>query len=228
MHSITWRLVRWYASILSLILIICGSAALLSMRYLLFNEATREVKEAITTVRRITTPEEKNLDIPELTASIENDLIEVRITSPNGQALTSSSTMTGKVLISSYVGPPIIRNFQRQEFLLAGIKLAGGTLIQIARPLNQEAGFLNTLAGVFGLLILVGLLLAVIGGWLITRAALNPIQNLTRTARSITATDLARRITLTGTHDELYQLAETFNQMLDNGWSKGFKANRNF
>jgi len=125
------------------------------------------------------------------------------------------------------VGPPVLDSFQRQKVFLAGARLEGGTLVQIARPLNREDEFLEFLAKVLGLLILAGLLLAAIGGWMITRAALNPVQQLTRTARSISTTDLTRRIELTGPHDELYQLAETFNKMLDR-LENGFYSQQNF
>lgn len=227
MHSITWRLVRWYALILALILIICGSAAFFSMRYLLYNEAAREVKAAVTTVKKISTPEEKNLDAPELTASVENGILWVQITAANGKVINSSRALKNIVVAPGYVGPPVIYQIRGQKVFLAGARLAGGYLVHIARPLNREEGFLDTLGSVFGLLVLAGLILAAFGGWLITRAALNPVQNLIKTARNISATDLSRRIHLAGPHDELYQLGETLNQMLDR-LEKGFQSQQEF
>jgi signal transduction histidine kinase len=227
MHSISWRLVRWYALILALILLICGSAVFLSMRYLLFNEAAREVKAGLTTVKKIAVPEEKNLNVPELTTSIENGSLWVQITAPNGKILNSSSTLIGKSLAPGYVGPPVLYMFQGEKVFLAGAKLKGGTLVQIARPLHREEEFLEFLTKVLVLLIFAGLLLAAVGGWMITKAALNPIQQLIQTARSINTTDLALRIDLSGPHDELYQLALTFNQMLDR-LEQGFQSQQEF
>jgi signal transduction histidine kinase len=227
MRSITWRLVRWYAIILVLILMICGGAAFLSMRYLLYSEAAREVKAAIATIKKISTPEEKNLDAPELTASVENGILWVQITAPGGQILNRSRALEGMVLAPGYVGPPVIYRLRSGRVFLAGAKLSGGALVQIARPLNREEAFLKTLASVFGLLVLAGLILAAIGGWLITRAALKPVQNLTKTARGISTTDLSRRIALVGPHDELYHLGETFNQMLDR-LEQGFQSQQEF
>jgi signal transduction histidine kinase len=227
MQSITWRLVRWYTVILAAILIICGGAAFISMRYLLYNEAAREVKAAITTVKRISTPEEKNLDAPELTASIENGILWVQITTASGKVINNSHALKNAVIAPGYEGPPIIYRFHGQEVFLAGAKLAGGYLVEIARPLNREEGFLKLLAGVFGLLVLAGLILALFGGWLITRAAINPVHNLTKTARAISTTDLSQRIHLTGPHDELFQLGETLNQMLER-LEKGFQSQQEF
>ena len=65
-------------------------------------------------------------------------------------------------------------------------------------------------AGVGLVMLLIGSLLA---GWLANRI-LRPVAELNRTARSISETDLTQRIDLRG-HDEISQLAGTFNAMLD-------------
>lgn len=227
MHSITWRLVRWYSSILVFILIVCGIAAFFSMRYLLYNEAAREVEAGIATVKKIADPAEGDLDAPELTASVENGILWVQVTGPDGKVLNRSKPLKGIVLVPGFVGGPIIYHLKSSEVYLAGAKLQKGVYVQIARPLNREEDFLKTLAGVFGLLVLAGMLLAVLGGWMVTRAALNPIQHLTKTARSINTTDLTRRIELMGPNDELYQLGETFNRMLDR-LEQGFHNQQDF
>jgi two-component system OmpR family sensor kinase len=55
---------------------------------------------------------------------------------------------------------------------------------------------------------------------------LNPVRELTRTARRITGTDLSHRIPVAG-HDELSELGGTFNAMLDR-LDEGFKGQRQF
>jgi heavy metal sensor kinase len=60
----------------------------------------------------------------------------------------------------------------------------------------------------------VGLALAAVGGALIARAALAPVNLMARTARRITAEDLAQRVAASGSGDELDYLAETLNEML--------------
>ncbi len=52
-------------------------------------------------------------------------------------------------------------------------------------------------------------------GWYVAGLVLRPIERITAVARTITATDLNRRINLTGPDDELGQLADTFDDMLD-------------
>ena len=64
------------------------------------------------------------------------------------------------------------------------------------------------------MLIPLGVGLAALGGALIARAALRPVDRMTRTARRITAEDLSRRVERPGTGDEMARLAETLNGML--------------
>jgi len=59
------------------------------------------------------------------------------------------------------------------------------------------------------------LLLAGLGGFFLANRALSPIDRITRTAYSISATDLSRRINHVGPRDELGRLADTFDAMLD-------------
>lgn len=234
MRSITWRLTLWYTAILMAILITCGISAFWGMRYLLLTEAARKVEMAVATVQKLTGPEEQkgnyshvDLDDPELTASADNGILLVQITTPDGRVLNSSQALGNAVLAPGYNGPPVLDKFNEQDVLLAGAELTDGALVQVAYPISREKHFLGILTSVLGLLSLGGLVLAVAGGWVITRKALRPLQSLTNTARRISATDLSCRIALDGPRDELYILAETFNQMLDR-LEKGFRSQQEF
>ena len=91
--------------------------------------------------------------------------------------------------------------------------------VQVAESLTQ---FENTMAAVERLLLSAGLgalVLAVVVGWLLTRAALSPVARITETARHIAATgDYRRRLHVqpprVGHGDELFFLAATFNDMI--------------
>lgn len=234
MRSITWRLTFWYAGILMAILVLCGMAVFWVMRYLLFREAIREVQTTVTKIQSMTSPEQENgnynhldLDDPELAALADNGMLWMQITTPEGRVLNSSRALRDVALAPNYVGPPVLTKLNGQEVVLAGAQLSGNALVQVIRPLGEEKVFLEILAGVLGLLALVGLGLAVAGGWVITRAALRPVYSLIRTAQQISTTDLSRRIKLCGPKDELYTLAETFNQMLDR-LEQGFRSQQEF
>lgn len=76
-------------------------------------------------------------------------------------------------------------------------------------PGNQLHGLLTTL-----ILAGVGLLaLALLGGYWLADRAMRPVKSITQTARQISESDLTRRIHLDA-HDELGELADTFDEML--------------
>ncbi|RKS85749.1 signal transduction histidine kinase [Orbus hercynius] len=60
------------------------------------------------------------------------------------------------------------------------------------------------------------LLLAALGGFLITRWALKPIKNIAKAAKEIGAGDLSKRIKLDAAKDEIGELLTEFNHMADN------------
>jgi len=70
--------------------------------------------------------------------------------------------------------------------------------------------FLWVMAGIFP----VALLLAGGGGWILARKALQPVDQMTETARRISAEHLDRQVHGSGTGDELDRLAQTLNEML--------------
>ena len=77
----------------------------------------------------------------------------------------------------------------------------------LQRPFDEAV----VVTGVVGVaVLLIGSLLA----WRMAEGVLRPVASLTRTARSISETDLTQRIEVRG-HDELASLAATLNEMLD-------------
>jgi signal transduction histidine kinase len=90
-------------------------------------------------------------------------------------------------------------------------------MIQVARPLEQLQKNLGALQSTFLTVGAVGVLVSLIVGWLLARAALRPIDRLAATAHAIgAARDFTRRVPLDPhqRRDEVGRLAEDFNQML--------------
>jgi signal transduction histidine kinase len=60
-----------------------------------------------------------------------------------------------------------------------------------------------------------GLALASVVAFVVTGSALRPVERMRREADAISVTDLAKRLPVPGTHDEVGRLGETLNSLLD-------------
>ena len=87
-------------------------------------------------------------------------------------------------------------------------------IVQVGMSLRGVEGLLGRYLHTLLVLIPLGVGLAALGGALIARAALRPVDEMTRIARRITAEDLSRRVERPRTGDEMARLAETLNGML--------------
>jgi signal transduction histidine kinase len=91
--------------------------------------------------------------------------------------------------------------------------------VQVAESLSPLDATMSAVARLLASAGAAALLLAVVVGWLLTRAALSPVFRITETARHIAATgDYRQRLHVTpprlGHGDELFFLAATFNDMI--------------
>lgn len=86
--------------------------------------------------------------------------------------------------------------------------------IQVAASMHELLESLDFFQ--LALLISIPLLLVAVtgGGYWISRRALAPVDEITRTARSISIQNLSERLSVPPTGDELQRLSETLNQML--------------
>lgn len=87
-------------------------------------------------------------------------------------------------------------------------------LIVVGYPIGEIEALLEQF---FSFLIILGpsvLLLSTIGGWFLARASLHPVDEITRTAQDITASNLSRRLPVPKTNDEIGRLSETLNDMI--------------
>lgn len=99
--------------------------------------------------------------------------------------------------------------------------------LHIMKTISEQTHFLKNLVNSLLVTNLIGLLIAIISGTFISRKILHPIRDITDTAKEIEINDLGKRIALTGSNDELQELAKTFNYML-NRIQTGFEQQRRF
>ncbi|MBI3910159.1 MAG: HAMP domain-containing histidine kinase [Armatimonadetes bacterium] len=85
--------------------------------------------------------------------------------------------------------------------------------VQVARELGEYDRLVDGQLRTLLLLLPLSLCLAGVGGLFLTGRALRPVREVTRAAAQIGAEDLSRRLQIRG-HDELAELAATFNGMI--------------
>ncbi len=101
--------------------------------------------------------------------------------------------------------------------ILSAPVLEDGKVVGAVQIAASLAGVEATLQRLLVTLLLGGALLtgvAALGGYALAARALRPIDQMTRTARRISAEDLSARLNLPATDDEVGRLAATFDEML--------------
>lgn len=99
--------------------------------------------------------------------------------------------------------------------------------IVVSRPLAPVLEDLDTDQRILLLAVPTGLLLAGIGGWFLIRKNLAPALAMSEQAHQIGAENLDQRLAVVNPHDELGQLASTFNGLLSR-LSSAFSLQRQF
>ena len=99
--------------------------------------------------------------------------------------------------------------------------------VHFFRTITTETDFFNALQRLLFYTVAVCFVLALLAGHFISRRILNPIREITWTARSIEVERLGRRLDVPRARDELSELARTFNRMLDR-LQEGFRQEQRF
>lgn len=87
--------------------------------------------------------------------------------------------------------------------------------IQYVDKLNNEFMYLGFFISGLAVISILALINTLITGWKAGKRMLKPIDNMSKTVKNITVNALDTRINVSGSQDELKDLAHTFNSMLD-------------
>lgn len=86
--------------------------------------------------------------------------------------------------------------------------------VQIIKNIDNDVDYFNAMSTMMLIIDAVIIVLSVLVGYWISRKALSPIDSMTKQAREISTSNLAKRIQISGPDDELTRLATTFNDLI--------------
>jgi signal transduction histidine kinase len=113
--------------------------------------------------------------------------------------------------------PVTVKKFERRSdgtmVYRVGENFQAADLESVQRAVNHST--LETLRDYSLLALGVVFLISLVVGWLVAGRLLRPVEEITRTANRLSASDLSERINATGPRDELRTLADTIDGMLD-------------
>ena len=234
LRSIKFRLVAWYACLLTGIFLVLCAMLYLDLRHYLENnlrqaQARRDRQLANALLAHVKQTGEPYVvsQIKDWYAPESNDRF-IRITRADGTLVYICDAPKDGTFDPAEI--PISPRKQEMEFsyqqklsggntlLVAGLnfKSAGNPdyLVESGALLNPEETMLNHLF----LQLALGLPLAVgiitVGGYLLVQRALRPVERITRAAEQITQLNLSDRLPVTQSGDELERLSLVLNRMI--------------
>jgi heavy metal sensor kinase len=104
----------------------------------------------------------------------------------------------------------------RSEQLPIRIAIARSISLRIAAayPVDEVQSVIDDFLRTLMLVVPGVLLISVLGGWFLSKASLHPVDEITRSAKEITASNLSRRLPVPKSDDEIRRLSETLNDMI--------------
>lgn len=229
-RSIRFRLTAWYSAVLTLALALFGVFTWFTVRELLFHAVDQTLADRVKGVRHFMENQIGALSVEE----IRDEFKEHSVLGPDGDLFQvcdaagvwlyrSAPLENAAVSIRLPASVPADGLIEDREidrttlrFYSKAVNVLGKPFtIQVATPTQTLVKGLTLFKWALVLLIPVVLLAATAGGWWISQRALQPVDRITATARSIGERSLSRRLPVPNTNDELQRLSETLNQMLD-------------
>ena len=226
------RLTLWYTAAFGLILLLLGTFIYFQVRRVLLDQADATLELAAAQVLPTVVDHDGRLELGAdwsgTSATLPDDLV-IRLTDSDGQTTILSRSEMPDISFVTEDGVRTLTLDGDQWRVYTRTILVGRAAgqIQIIRELEPILLALVALRLQLFIGLPLALALAAVGGYLLAGRALAPVDRMTRTAASISAGDLSRRIQYEGAEDEIGRLAQTFDAMLDR-LSAAFARERRF
>jgi heavy metal sensor kinase len=225
--SIGFRLAAWYSLVLAAGLALFSVAAWFGMRASLFHAYDDELKDRVKGVQKFMDMQISALSVPE----IRDEFREHSVLGPGGDLFQicnergewlyrSVPLENGNVRIET---PSQLRSPRFETLVVAGRPLRFYSqrivvdgqpyAVQVASPLHEALEAMNAFALMLVFSVPVLLAIATAGGYWLSKRALDPVDQIASAAQRISIENLAARLPVANTGDQLQRLSETLNQM---------------
>ncbi|HZS53076.1 MAG TPA: ATP-binding protein [Bryobacteraceae bacterium] len=225
-RSLRFRLTLWYSCALILVAFILAGASRWALAVSLDHALDQSLRYRLIGLHGFI---EENSDggLDRLATRLRelNTLGELfQVFGPNGELMAQSDGLTrhhvgsqlppdpGAGMLFRAAGPrwfPV--RMATQRIYVDGQPL----IIEVADPRGKFQSLLNEFYSVLYVAIPIALIVATLGGYWLSGRALAPVDQIIDEARSIDSANLAARLSVPSSGDELQRLSETLNQMLD-------------
>jgi heavy metal sensor kinase len=232
-RSLSFRLVTWYAGVLTIVFVLLGALTIIFLRQyleanLLDNQARRARQIADTLLAAASRTGERAVagEIEELYSPEANDRL-IRITAGDGHVVYASGRPKDNSFDPSRVpAPSLSRNggFLRKETLPSGsVLIAAQTytsatgsryIVEVGGSTARTEATLSQVLLMLAIGLPIAVCVAVAGGFVLVRRALKPVDRLSHKAAEITQHNLSERLPVVRTGDELERLSLSLNLMI--------------
>ncbi len=224
-RSVRFRLTAWYAAIVAITFAVAAIGTWLALRASIHETADKDLRSRLQFVR--TYLEEQKLESNP--SQLADELGEIEAAAPAGTNIRiadskghwiyrAPSTKGWRAEAPAVATLPargrtetIVTNGTSVRVLSAPIPLG---VLQIGIAIDEYYDMLGDFTWTVALASPLLLLVASAAGYWMSGRALRPVDQITRTARQISAENLSERLPLRGAGDELDRLSETLNAML--------------
>ena len=237
--QISTKITCFYAAVLLLVLILISTLTGLGVFFSFYHQAEVELEISMNHV----------LDVMEQGRSLDMDFgrddlvlpgVVLRITDSRGKIVYENDSHyppLRRIEENTEKNPPFWANKNMQVVQLRNATLYHARMdveyrgqvynMHFFRTITAEKHFLETLQKILFLMTILGFFLALLAGFFVSRRILQPIREMTATARKIEVENMDKRIVVPPARDELSELAQTFNHMLDR-LEGGFEQQKRF
>lgn len=220
--KISIKLTIIYAFLFSCVLLLLNASILYGIKYYLTTQAGQQVEDIGRTLT--SKVNEQHVGINDLHDKdffddiSTTDNIYMRILDVNGASINASGRFSYLVPVKEPYSRIMYMEVDEKHITYENIKLIKGgspLYIQVIKDMDNEYDFLNILFILMAAADAIGILLSIGTGFILSKRMLKPIDNITKTAQSISINNLKTRIEVKGPDDELNRLTKTFNNMID-------------